>query len=99
MFKEPGFQVLQNRTSLSLQCLVSNQTQAESSYIKMKQCADTNGSFEIIVPYSTENTGSEVGAVSAYSLKAGGNITVTGIQVKESDVLNGNRLEVNIPET
>lgn len=61
--------------------------------------SDTNGSYEIIVPYSTENTGSEVGAVSAYSLKTGGNITVTGIQVKESDVLNGNRLEVKIPET
>ena len=60
--------------------------------------ADKNGSFEITVPYSTENTGSGVNATSAYSLSAGENVTVTGIQVKESDILNGNRIEVKIPE-
>jgi dolichyl-phosphooligosaccharide-protein glycotransferase len=56
--------------------------------------ADKNGLFEITVPYSTENTGREVSAISAYSLNIGGNAAVTGIQVKESDVLNGNRVEV-----
>ncbi len=55
--------------------------------------ADKNGSFEITVSYSTENTGSGVSAISAYSLSAGENITITGIQVKESDILNGNRIE------
>ena len=56
--------------------------------------ADKNGSFEITVSYPTENTGSGVSAISAYSLNAGENITITGIQVKESDILNGNRIEV-----
>jgi len=62
-----------------------------------KAVSDKNGSFEITVPYSTENTGSGVSAVSAYTLAEGNNVTASGIQVKESDVLNGNRLEVKIP--
>jgi oligosaccharyl transferase (archaeosortase A-associated) len=56
--------------------------------------SDKNGSFEITVPYSTENTAHEVKAVSAYSVNAGGNATVSGIQVTENDILNGNRVEV-----
>ena len=63
-----------------------------------KAVSDKNGSFEMTVPYSTENTGSGVSVITAYALKAeGNNATVSGIQVKESDVLNGNRLEVKIP--
>lgn len=58
---------------------------------------DENGSFEITVPYSTENTGNGVHAISAYSLTAGENSTITGIQVTESDILNGNKIESNIP--
>jgi dolichyl-diphosphooligosaccharide--protein glycosyltransferase len=60
--------------------------------------SDKNGSFEITVPYSTENTDTGVSAVSTYALKAeGSNATASGILVKESDVLNGNRLEVKLP--
>ena len=60
--------------------------------------SDKNGSFEITVPYSTENTGSGVSAISAYTLKTeGNNVTVSGIRVKESDILTGSRLEVKIP--
>lgn len=63
-----------------------------------KAVSDQNGLFEITVPYSTENTGSGVNAVSTYALKAeGSNATASGIQVKESDILNGNRLEVKLP--
>jgi len=58
--------------------------------------ADHNGSFEITVSYSTENTGSGVSALSDYSLNVGGKSTVTGIQVKENDVLNGNIIDVKI---
>jgi oligosaccharyl transferase (archaeosortase A-associated) len=60
--------------------------------------ADKNGSFEVTVPYSTENTGGGVSALSAYSLNAGVKGTVAGIQVKERDVLNGNILAIkNFP--
>ena len=60
--------------------------------------ADENGLFEITVPYSTESTGNGVHATSAYSLTAGDNSTVSEVQVTENDVLNGNRIEVNIPD-
>jgi len=60
--------------------------------------ADENGSFEITVPYSTENTGEGVHATSAYSLTAGENSTIEGIQVTENDIQNGTRIEVNIPQ-
>lgn len=60
--------------------------------------ADENGLFEITVPYSTESTGNEVHSTSAYSLTAGENSTVSEVQVTENDVLNGNRIEVNIPD-
>ena len=63
-----------------------------------KAVADKNGSFEITVPYSTEKTGSGVSAISDYSLNVGGNATIKGIQVKENDVLSGNRIEVKISE-
>lgn len=59
--------------------------------------ADEKGSFEITVPYSTENTGKGVHATSAYSLTAGKNLTIAGIQVTENDILNGARIEANIP--
>lgn len=59
--------------------------------------SDKNGSFEITVPYSTENKEGGVDALSTYSLKAGGNATVSEIQVTEKDVLEGNRVEVKIP--
>jgi dolichyl-diphosphooligosaccharide--protein glycosyltransferase len=60
--------------------------------------ADKNGSFEVTVPYSTENTGEGISALSAYSLNAGVKGTVAGIQVKERDVLNGNILAIkNFP--
>jgi dolichyl-diphosphooligosaccharide--protein glycosyltransferase len=61
--------------------------------------SDKNSSFEITVPYSTENTAHGVRAVSAYSVSTGGNATVSGIQVTEDDVLNGNRIEVKSLET
>ncbi len=60
--------------------------------------SDKNGSFEITVPYSTENSAGGVNAVSAYSLSAGENVIISGVQVTESDILNGNRVEVKIPE-
>ena len=60
--------------------------------------SDKNGSFEITVPYSTENTAGGVNAASAYSLSAGENVTISGIQVTESDILKGNRVEVKISE-
>ncbi|AKB19729.1 oligosaccharyl transferase, archaeosortase A system-associated [Methanosarcina sp. WWM596] len=55
--------------------------------------ADEKGLFEITVPYSTENTGKGVHATSAYSLTAGDKSTIAEIQVTESDILNGNRIE------
>ena len=61
--------------------------------------SDKNGSFEITVPYSTENKAGGVNALSTYSLKAGGNATVSEIQVTEKDVLEGNRVEVKIPDS
>ncbi len=61
--------------------------------------SDKNGSFEITVPYSTENKADGVNALSTYSLKAGGNVTVSEIQVTEKDVLEGNKVEVKIPES
>jgi len=61
--------------------------------------SDKNGSFEITVPYSTENTAGGVNALSAYSLNAGGNATVSEIQVTEDDILKGNRVEVKIPDS
>ncbi|WP_292388506.1 oligosaccharyl transferase, archaeosortase A system-associated [Methanosarcina sp. UBA5] len=61
--------------------------------------SDKNGSFEITVPYSTENTAGGVKALSAYSLNAGGNTTVSEVQVTEKDVLEGNRVEVKIPDS
>jgi oligosaccharyl transferase (archaeosortase A-associated) len=60
--------------------------------------ADEKGSFEIDVAYPTESTGNGVHATSAYSLTAGENSTITGVQVTEGDILNGNRIEVNIPD-
>jgi dolichyl-diphosphooligosaccharide--protein glycosyltransferase len=59
-----------------------------------KTAADSNGLFEIIVPYSTEDTGNGIKANSAYSIIAGSNVTVTGIQVSENDVLEGRKVEV-----
>jgi dolichyl-phosphooligosaccharide-protein glycotransferase len=61
--------------------------------------SDKNGSFEITVPYSTENTAGGVNALSAYSLNTGGNVTVSEIQVTENDILGGNRVEVKIPDS
>ncbi|HII80411.1 MAG TPA: oligosaccharyl transferase, archaeosortase A system-associated [Methanosarcina sp.] len=58
--------------------------------------ADENGLFEITVPYSTESTENGVHAISAYSLTAGKNSTINGVQVTENDIVNGNRIEVNI---
>lgn len=59
-----------------------------------KVLANEKGLFEITVPYSTENTGTGVTAVSAYSISSGENVTLTGIQVKESDITNGNTIKV-----
>jgi len=61
-----------------------------------KAMSDKNGSFEITVPYSTENTAGGVNASLAYSLSAGENVTISGIQVTESDILKGNTVEVKI---
>jgi dolichyl-diphosphooligosaccharide--protein glycosyltransferase len=63
-----------------------------------KAMSDKNGSFEITVPYSTENTIGGVNTLSAYSLNAGENATISGVQVTENDILNGNRVEVKIQE-
>ncbi|MDI9393905.1 MAG: oligosaccharyl transferase, archaeosortase A system-associated [Euryarchaeota archaeon] len=59
--------------------------------------ADENGLFEITVPYSTESTENGVHARSAYSLTAGENSTIIGVQVTENDIVNGNRIKVNTP--
>jgi dolichyl-diphosphooligosaccharide--protein glycosyltransferase len=64
-----------------------------------KAVADKNGSFEITVPYSTENKNSGVKAGSAYSLRAGENVTISEIQVSENDVLKGNKVEVKVSES
>jgi hypothetical protein len=56
--------------------------------------ADMNGSFEITVPYSTEEIDSGINAISAYKLSAGKNITEPALYIKESDVLNGNRIKI-----
>ncbi|AKB49883.1 Oligosaccharyl transferase [Methanosarcina barkeri str. Wiesmoor] len=61
--------------------------------------SDKNGLFEITVPYSTENKTGGVNALSTYSLNAGGNVTVSEIQVTEKDVLEGNKVEVKIPDS
>lgn len=58
--------------------------------------ADENGLFEITVPYSTESTKNGVYATSSYSLTAGENSTIK-VQVSENDIVNGNKIEVNIP--
>jgi dolichyl-diphosphooligosaccharide--protein glycosyltransferase len=76
---------------------LSSNTGREFTYQK-GDVADEKGSFEITVPYSTESTGSGVLATSAYSLNAGENSTISGVQVTEDDVLNGNKIEVNIPD-
>ncbi|WP_269849800.1 oligosaccharyl transferase, archaeosortase A system-associated [Methanosarcina horonobensis] len=60
--------------------------------------ADEKGLFEITVPYSTESTGNGVHATSDYSLTAGENSTLTEVQVTENDILNGSRIELNIPD-
>ncbi len=60
--------------------------------------SDKNGSFEITVPYSTENTAGGVNALSAYSLKAEKNTTISGVQVTEKDIQKGNQIKVKIPE-
>jgi oligosaccharyl transferase (archaeosortase A-associated) len=64
-----------------------------------KAVADTNGLFEITVPYSTENIDSGVSAISTYSLSEGGNVTVTGIKVTDSDIRNGSKIEVKTSKT
>ncbi len=58
--------------------------------------ADEKGLFEIVVAYPTESTGNGVHATSAYSLTEGDS-TVTEVQVTENDILNGSRIELNIP--
>ncbi len=64
-----------------------------------KAVSDENGSYEITVPYPTENTKGGVSALSAYSLSTGENVTISEkIQVTEKDILNGNRIEVKIPD-
>jgi dolichyl-diphosphooligosaccharide--protein glycosyltransferase len=62
---------------------------------KNKAVADEKGSFVITVPYSTEKVISGVTATSTYSISSGENITATGVQVKESDILNGNTIEIS----
>lgn len=64
-----------------------------------KAVADEKGSFEITVPYSTENTGSGVVATSTYSISSGENVTITGIQIKESDIQKGNTIKVGNSES
>jgi len=64
-----------------------------------KAVADEKGSFEITVPYSTENTGRGVTATSTYSISSGENVTVTEIQVKESDIQKGNTIKVGNSES
>jgi asparagine N-glycosylation enzyme membrane subunit Stt3 len=85
-----------NQTVIALLGLKSN-TGRQFIY-QNRAVSDNNGSFEITVPYSTENTSSGVSAISAYALKVEGtNTTISGIQVKESDILSGNKLEVKLP--
>ncbi|MDQ1252338.1 MAG: dolichyl-phosphooligosaccharide-protein glycotransferase [Euryarchaeota archaeon] len=86
-----------NQTVIALIGLKSN-TGRQFIY-QNKAVSDSNGSFEITVPYSTENKSNGVSAITAYALKVEGNnnSTVSGIQVKESDILNGSRLEVKLP--
>ena len=77
---------------------LSSNTGRKFTYQK-GEMTDETGSFEITVPYSTEDTGKGVHATSAYSLTAGKNLTIAGIQVTESDILDGNRIEIkNSPE-
>lgn len=83
-----------NQPIIATLFLISN-TGRKFNY-QNKAVADENGSFEITVPYSTEIAGNGVGALSAYSLNVGGKSTVTGIQVKESDILNGNTIKVKV---
>jgi dolichyl-diphosphooligosaccharide--protein glycosyltransferase len=59
--------------------------------------ADENGLFEITVPYPSESTVNGV-TTAAYSLTAGENSTVSGVQVTENDVSNGSKVEVKFPE-
>lgn len=63
-----------------------------------KVVSDKNGSFEITVPYSTENMEGGVDALSAYSLNAGENVTVSDIQVTDNDILEGKTVEVKVPD-
>jgi len=72
---------------------LSSNTGRKFTYQK-GEMADENGSFEITVPYSTENTGNGVHATSAYSLTAGDNSTIARIQVTENDILDGNIIKV-----
>ncbi|AKB73982.1 Oligosaccharyl transferase [Methanosarcina lacustris Z-7289] len=72
---------------------LSSNTGRKFTYQK-GEMADENGSFEITVPYSTENTGNGVHATSAYSLTAGDNSTIATIQVTENDILDGNIIKV-----
>jgi dolichyl-diphosphooligosaccharide--protein glycosyltransferase len=60
-----------------------------------KAVADEKGSFVITVPYSTEKVVNEVTATSTYSISSEENVTATGVQVKESDILNGNTIEIS----
>lgn len=84
-----------NETVMATLELTSN-TGREFTYQK-GDVADENGSFEIVVAYSSESTGNGVSAISGYSLTAGENSTINGVQVTENDILNGNRIELNIP--
>lgn len=76
---------------------LSSNTGREFVYQK-GEVADENGLFEITVPYSTESKGNDVRADAAYSLTAGENSTVYWVQVTENDVLNGKRIDINIPD-
>ena len=64
-----------------------------------KAVSDKNGSFEITVPYTTENKAGGVNALSAYSVSTEENATISKIQVTENDILKGNRIEVKISDT
>lgn len=77
---------------------VSSNTGREFLY-QNGDVADEKGSFEITVPYSTENAGNGVHATSAYSLTAGENSTIEGIQVTENDIQKGTIIEANIPQS
>ena len=60
-----------NQPVVVMLCLKSNI--GRKFIYQNKALADKNGSFEITVPYSTENMGNGVSAISAYSLNAEGN--------------------------